>query len=322
MSRSHARAGFTLIELLVVIAIIAILIALLLPAVQQAREAARRSQCKNNLKQLGLALHNYHDTHQVFPVNYGASDYEEDSRGRSWMLFILPYIDRLPLYEDVDPNLGWAEGGNLAVAQNVVATFLCPSDPGNPGRRNNRSVWNSGGDALLNATTEFATNNYKAVAGSNWGEASTPGGPVDLLGSAFNASMPAGRSANSKDGMDQGNGIICRGINVPLPTRMRDIVDGTSTTFAVGEALPEFCSFTAWAYFYGSWATMAIPLNHTINNSVPAWEYENNISFASRHDGGAHFCLADGSARFVSENIAVDLYRALGTISSGEVAGE
>src|ERR1041384_6105452 len=103
--RSRQRsAGFTLIELLVVIAIIAVLIALLLPAVQQAREAARRSQCKNNMKQLGLALHNYHNTYNFFAINYSDDNYSESEKEHAWIFGILPYIDQAPLYGTVDSN--------------------------------------------------------------------------------------------------------------------------------------------------------------------------------------------------------------------------
>jgi len=134
------RRGFTLIELLVVIAIIAILIALLLPAVQQAREAARRSTCKNNLKQIGLALHNYHDTHRVFPpgcisrsIRSGGQDVWEDAasltatgnQGTSWMLMILPYADQAPLYNQW--NFSTNVMGNRAQAENDIPGFYCPS---------------------------------------------------------------------------------------------------------------------------------------------------------------------------------------------------
>src|SRR6056297_4055498 len=125
------KRGFTLIELLVVIAIIAVLVALLLPAVQQAREAARRSSCKNNLKQLGLALHNYHDTHGMFPINWGTgydgTTNPTSSIQFSWMTYILPYIEESALYDTINFNEALDDPNNNAAASTVIDTYLCPS---------------------------------------------------------------------------------------------------------------------------------------------------------------------------------------------------
>ena len=133
MRPTHSRGGFTLIELLVVIAIIAVLIALLLPAVQSAREAARRIQCTNNLKQLGLALHNYHDAVQVFPPGYVAArrffDAETDTGpGWSWASMILPQLDQGPLFSAINFSLPVQAPANATAARTNVAGFLCPSD--------------------------------------------------------------------------------------------------------------------------------------------------------------------------------------------------
>jgi prepilin-type N-terminal cleavage/methylation domain-containing protein/prepilin-type processing-associated H-X9-DG protein len=299
--------GFTLIELLVVIAIIAVLIALLLPAVQQAREAARRSQCKNNLKQIGLAFHNYHDLLNVFPVNYAdrnSGAWGTSSTGHSWMLFILPGIDQAPLYSKVNLNTPLSDPVNMTVSQTVIPVFLCPSDLTGNGQLPNRS------DTGLT----HAINSYKAVAGSNWTWGLPAWNPV---------SAPGGRNGNQTDGLNLGNGILCSNqTGVNPATRMRDITDGTSNTFAVGEAVADWCLWTWWWYPNATTATCAIPLNYLLKVPQNAGDWPNNYAFASRHIGGGHFLMADGSVRFVSENINTTTYRALSTLSSGEIIGD
>ena len=126
MSRTP-RPGFTLIELLVVIAIIAILVALLLPAVQQAREAARRTQCKNNLKQIGIALHSYHDVYKTFPPAYIPD--EDGKPMHSWRVLILPFIEQQALYEQYDFNEPWDGPNNSQLANVVISVYQCPSSP-------------------------------------------------------------------------------------------------------------------------------------------------------------------------------------------------
>ncbi len=148
---SKFRRGFTLIELLVVIAIIAVLIALLLPAVQQAREAARRSQCKNNLKQIGLAIQNYHDTFILFPMSYTTdATFTTATRGKSWITGVLPYIDQAPLYNTMEMSAPMANSttnplptpysANTVAAMSILTGFLCPSNPTNGnGKLNGRA---------------------------------------------------------------------------------------------------------------------------------------------------------------------------------------
>ena len=309
--RKHRSRGFTLIELLVVIASIAILIALLLPAVQQAREAARRSTCKNNLKQIGLALQNYHDSHLCFPINWGTGYDANADKSFSWATYILPFVEQAPLYKSINFSEHTGFASNLVASQTRITVFQCPSDAGNgngslPGRSN------SGGTR--------GVSNYRAVAGSNWDW------------NIQNASATSGRST-SRNGLDLGNGLICRQTGRTSPiTRMRDVTDGTSNTFAVGEALPAKCDHCWWWWFNGGTGATAVPLNHPsyINRTSPGdwpWTY----GFASLHVGGGHFAMVDGSVRFISENINsqtdingvnVGIYQKLGTISGGEVIGE
>jgi prepilin-type N-terminal cleavage/methylation domain-containing protein len=311
------RRGFTLIELLVVIAIIAILIALLLPAVQQAREAARRSQCKNNVKQLGLALHNYHDNHLQFPMSFKTSTgYDSASIGRSWMIGILPYMDQAPLFNQVNFSAPLANStasplptpytANTIVAKTTIVGFLCPSDSTNGNGQLN-------GRANMPGADFFGITNYKAVAGNNWAWGTFP------------YTHPTGRNAGSNNGLDAGNGWACRNDRAsgPLRTAIRDLTDGTSNVTMVGEALAGRCTHTMWWWFNGTTATAAVPLNHYYRNTgITAGDWPNNYSFASQHVGGGHFLMGDGTVKFVSENIDLQLYRNLATIDGGEVLGE
>ena len=325
-----ARRGFTLIELLVVIAIIAVLIARLLPAVQAAREAARRTQCKNNMKQIALAFYNYHDTHLVFPVNYAMRNFPGGggnppngndgpaiaNSGRSWLQMILPYIEQAPLYNKIDFNGvggGWPglfvnNPNNQDIAKTVIPAFLCASDDGNNGGRlGDRSDYSPAG-------VQWGVTNYKACAGSNWGAGLAAWNPV---------STTTGRNANQTDGLNRGNGILCSNqTNVNGVTRVRDVIDGTSNTFAAGEALPAYSRWNWWYNPNAVTATCAIPLNRSVKLPPNVGDWPNNYGFNSRHVGGGHFALLDGSARFISENMDINLYRAAATVSAAEVQGE
>ena len=316
------RPAFTLVELLVVIAIIGILVGLLLPAVQAAREAARRMQCSNNVKQLGLSFHNYENTTKSFPINYALRDtppYNSGNfvhSGRSWMQMILPYIEQSNLYNNIDFTVttglfGTAAGNlkNRVVAATVVPTYLCPSDDSNDGGLlSNRSDFNN-----PDPIGKWAVTSYKACAGSNWNR-----GVFAWVNSG--ATGVGGKNAGQSDGLNLGNGVICSNqTNVNSTTRLRDITDGTSNTYTIGEALP---GWTAWNWWYNPnavTATCAIPLNRVLKVPKALGDWPNNYSFASRHTGGGQFGLADGSVRFVSENIDTATYRAFATISSGEV---
>lgn len=313
--KAKRKPGFTLIELLVVIAIIAILIALLLPAVQQAREAARRTQCKNNMKQIGLAMHNYHDVYGSFPINWMSdtawSGWNENTCGQSWMVRILPYVDQKPLYDTV--RWGEPERNNRDISTTKIQTFICPSDTSDGifQSRANASNTTRMGIALGNRR---GTTNYKACAGNNW------------AWGTWRHRENVGKNPNSWNGLDAGNGMIARTRVRPDPTSIRDVTDGTSNTFAVGEAVPEWCTHTWWYWFNGSTATCAIPLNapprpgRTLRQDWGYWP--NNYSFMSRHEGGGQFLMGDGSTRFVSENIDMGMYRALASVRGGETIGE
>lgn len=301
----NRRKAFTLIELLVVIAIIAILIALLLPAVQQAREAARRTQCKNNLKQLGLALHNYHDVAGTFPPGWIDQGADADPAW-NWTAMILPYIEQTSLYNQLDvgdspPINVLALPALVTLMQQPQSGFRCPSD----------TAPNINTDAdRLNDGNSLAVTNYVGNAGSARIE----------------------RFAPDADGLYTQNSKV----------RIRDVTDGTSNSFAVGErawklnnfdlvAGVAFMNRTAFAnqtnfggvYSLGSGQT---PINCT-NDAIC------RRGFSSLHTGGGQFLLLDGSVRFVSENIDHDpdnsgspnvdsTYEKLCGIADGEVIGE
>lgn len=327
LSTKQKVKGFTLIELLVVIAIIAILVALLLPAVQQAREAARRSTCKNNLKQLGIALHNYHDTFSVFPMGWwdrwSATGQNVGDDGHwGWGTYILPYMEQGPLYDQLAPgdnnptanNLAGTlaaainDGTLLAAMQNGIASYRCPSDPTGPINPDQQI----GGQSL-------ATSNYVASHGSG-----TFGFPNNAGGSW---KAPDGATSVSQD---FSNGMFGRMFCV----KMRDITDGTSNSIAIGERAQSVSTgggssrlcrasvvfgmrdndrnATSWGPYvnhgagkYGLNST-AGPLGGGDSKDMCAG------GFSSKHRGGAQFVMADGGVRFISENINHDF---------GEVGG-
>ena len=330
----HKKPGFTLVELLVVIAIIGILVALLLPAVQAAREAARRMQCTNNLKQLALACHNYHDTYKRFPLNYGQWNIRDPRDGgtTSWMVQILPFMEQQPMYDKIDFRFGiqndprgaatgwtagWSTGNaslptNSWIARQKISGFQCPSDS-NDGVMNGRA--NAPGNIELGIT------NYKGCAGSNWAWGSFAGSRISPW-----YATPFG---NSNNGLDRGNGIFFRANAFECKTKIADVqaIDGTSNTFLAGEAIPQYCTHTWWWWYNGTTATTGIPLNaravctNTGNANADLiacrGDWPNNYSFMSRHPGGANFAFADGRVTFVPEIIDQPTYWALGSMVDG-----
>ncbi len=342
MSRKTSRAGFTLVELLVVIAIIGILVAMLLPAVQSAREAARRMSCTNNVKQLALACHNYHDTYKTFPLSYstwgGANARAPmDGRSQSWMVAVLPFVEQQPLYDIVDFNFGvrndprnttFGAGttgpSNEWAAWQSIPAYRCPSDGGNNGRLDlSRANYRN-----PRADRSWGVNNYKGVAGANWQWGNFQVRPTNLPLSPW-YSTPFGSTGN---GLDRGNGILYRNNNPanPATTNMAAVTDGTSNTFLIGEAIPQYCTHTWWWHSNGTTATTAIPLNlpaqckNTGNRKADLLDcrgnWPNNYSFMSFHPGGGNFGLADGSVRFVSETVTLRVYRSFGSKMDGQTA--
>jgi type II secretory pathway pseudopilin PulG len=301
-----------------VIAIIGVLVALLLPAVQAAREAARRSQCSNNVKQIGLALHNYHDVYLVFPINYRPSGntFTTAYATEGWMKVILPFIEQRPLADATTPAGRMGLAGNLAASDTIIKTYLCPSDGlTSAGRMNDRS---DGNEAAATFRTRLkAVTNYKACCGANW---------MWTFVNTNNA-----RWANDGNGLIHCDGLICSNSHGAGPSnladvqrnilRMASITDGTSNTFAIGEAIPAWSMWTWWYCQNASVATCAIPLNHRrgidkLENFRANWD--RNFGFYSLHPGGAMFGMCDASVRFVPNTIDVATYRGLATTMGGE----
>ncbi len=322
------RKAFTLIELLVVIAIIGILIALLIPAVQAARETARKTQCTKKVSQLCLALQTYHNLHKMYPINWGVISGKPDpatiippklnpllgTKGFSWMCMILPMIEEGALYKQINFERPYSLSSNLGPPNMPVAAFHCPSDT-HEGTLDNQ--------ALCSGVT-----NYKACIGSNW-----PGTSSGLFRYRPSDAGFGGRNATSDNGLDYPTGWCGRGGGPPnvLPpgkpviTAEKHIRDGTSHTIAIGESLPEWCAWSAWFNFEGSLATCAIPLNWRkpgATSAEVAVSWESSWSFRSRHSGGANFGFLDGHTKFVSQDIDWATYRALGTVAGGEVPAQ
>lgn len=344
MNIPKRRPGFTLIELLVVIAIIAILVSLLLPAVQQAREAARRTQCRNNLKQMGIALHNYHDVNNVFPPGFTdtiAGNSERISGGWAWSAYLLPYIEQAALYSQFNfnttPYALQTPGGAAVQNQRLVATPLsvynCPSDARKEGIANNAGAAANGAGAAMVAQTS-----YQGVMG------------------AFDGA-PCAASGTSIVVNPRNNGLLI----VNGSRRFRDVTDGTSNVIVIGEVreIPNTTDIagndigSTRQFIYGSITNQGGPQcsnnaynNNGAHNHLRATRHKLNgpmlstsvlhRAFHSRHTGGAQFLLGDGSVRFLSENIEhtnsnytaatlngpYGMYQRLAAIDDGQILGE
>ena len=308
---STRRKGFTLIELLVVIAIIAILIALLLPAVQQAREAARRTQCKNNVKQIGLALHNYHDTHKVFPYGemngIGQVGIANMTNGtlmnQNGLVMLLPFIDQAPLYNTLNFSLPFGDYQNgsattitltaahLAAKATKMVAFTCPSDNGpqyDPGDGAHYGCGDSG--------ISYRSSYHLSVNGTHQ--------LAPWTAYSHRSRTAFGGNSNSS---------------------VRDITDGTSNAILVGESVFECNSGRISPWFCVQHAGTGLVITNGINRWQVGVPYKVNqyaYNASSMHVGGCHVLMGDGAVRFISENTNLQTLINLAYIADGATVGD
>ncbi len=302
--RTHRR-GFTLVELLVVIAIIGILVALLLPAVQSAREAARRMQCTNHLKQLALACHNYQTSFNSFPISISAwaegSSPTPQRNGKGWIISILPQMEQQALYDQFSLGFVGEFASNQGIknpacapAMRAKLSFLnCPSEPS--GRKTSTTQYQFTGQ-------EVTLTNYKGVIGDT------------RMGGSSSVHAGTTPDCHNTTGC---NGTFYRN-NYQDGISIDSFKDGTSNTLIIGEDVPAENNHSTAFYSNGDYASCHAPLNYFPKPPTPD-SWWNVISFRSLHTGGANFALGDGSVRFLGDNINYPLYRALSTKAQGEV---
>ncbi|HEY0985004.1 DUF1559 family PulG-like putative transporter [Schlesneria sp.] len=320
------RRAFTLIELLVVIAVISVLMGLLLPAVQQAREAARRMDCRNHLKQIGIALHNYHDIYSMFPKAGFAAGFSSSAqlknvnlirtRTISWGVAILPCLDQAALFNEWDMNRFYLEPENWSVAEEVLPVYLCPSS-----RTSDRRKLQ--GDNANFPGIRFGRSDY----GANYGERA-----IRCFGEPVGCQAQNNYGSNSYDSRGPFT-VVSTGYQNNVSSR--DVIDGLTQTIFVGEA-PEA--------LHGIWAghknffDQSAPINARYSlSSQTKWQScvttassstlgrigcDFGQEFHSYHIGGANFLLGDGSARFISETIDLKVFAALLSYKGEEIVGD
>lgn len=351
--RSRPPIGFTLVELLVVIAIIGILVGLLLPAVQAAREAARRAQCINNLKQIGLAMHSYHDSHRELPR---ATTYDytvQDKVAYPWPQLIFPYMEQEPLHDALDavlqrhrterPGRPFWNGTFSSILQPLletrVDTFICPSDEiaGNPildRRGNSRAI--QGGEAPFSPEdwNPYRTHGlwYPVSIGPTHNDSCENGCPAVpgahpqwcCRGCSWGTVRPLAQPTCKDTSLPMGEtvGMFTR---YPKAYKFRQVTDGLSSTVMAGETLPAHNVFNGLYNLNFPVASHFNPINHMqSDNGFPTqtsgFDWALVSGFKSMHPGGACFVMGDGSVHFLNESIDMYLFACLGTRAEGDLA--
>jgi prepilin-type N-terminal cleavage/methylation domain-containing protein len=283
-TRNHSmpsrHKAFTLVELLVVIAVIGVLVALLLPAVQAAREAARRIECSNNLKQIGLSLQNYHDVYKQLPAGWIAHAATGEP-GWGWATHTLPFLEHGVIYDQISVMLPISHPANLATRQTSLPSYRCPSD-------------SRGSDLMVLLEDEATGSPLFSVARANY---------VGLFG-----------TLEIEDDPFAGNGVFYQNSRV----RFADILDGLSTTLVVGERCSHLAGSTWTGAVEGAAEGMARIVGSTDHApNDPAAHFDD---FSSDHTTGANFVRADGSVRLIANSIDHAVYQALATRAGGEAA--
>src|SRR5262245_47392087 len=336
------RRGFTLIELLVVIAIIAILIGLLLPAVQKVREAAARLKCQNNLKQISLACHNYHDANGKLPPGVSRTG----CCWGTWMVAILPYVEQenlFKLYVNFGGNdttgLRYAGGGNGRVATTRLSTFLCPSD--------NYKNWNNGSLTMHNYVLNAGNTNFYQVntpVGCTGGSTTGANGCVTFGGAPFGWYEDPATLAAGGDASPPQYGSASPNLAKGQARKILEITDGTSNTLCASEVIQgprggdDIRGFAWWGGGAG-FVTYQTPNNPSATdvmtgggcgpNSVPGFPCTTTSTSPlprmqlarSRHTNGVNAAMCDGSVRYFSNSISLVTWRALGTSRGEDTVG-
>ncbi len=294
------RLGFTLIELLVVIGIIGILVALLLPAVQQAREAARRMQCQSHLKQIAIAIHNYHSAFNTFPPGYMSrfdATGNDTGPGWGWGALILPQIEQAPLYSQIDFNVGIEHPSNATARLTRIPTYLCPSDSAPDQWQVAKRSLSTG--AFISNICEVGSANYVAMFGT------------------------------FEPGVD-GDGLFFRNQQM----QMQDILDGSSHTLMIGErsfslgeatwtgAVTEGVIVPDGSDGVGTGppeSASSMVLGHSGDGYSPGDPRSHVNQFYSHHVGGVQFLFADGHVSFVTNSLDYTVYQSVTTRAGGEI---
>lgn len=349
--QSRARHGraFTLVELLVVIAIIGILVALLLPAVQAAREAARRTQCTNNIKQIVLGVHNHHDTHRRIPPIVAFTQTGGFAQGWGWLPFMLPHVEQQNLYDTINFNTNVCCRSQIAVHNANIPTFTCPSDPSGNNFPTDRGMPNttcndgSGSLAITAGANAFRArpSNYLGsfgdgfivgdTVGYTWGTSARV-----TYGCGGCSQTAAGNTVGPdcpEPGVGFGGGPKHRGIwnylNNSPPITFANITDGLSNTILVGHNSSIAAGFDmVWFTNTGNVNGTSLPINFNIRQSMQQGSFYcpgcsvgqpwRGRGFQSHHPGISVFGMADGSVRILNEQIEQKAYNALGSRAGGE----
>jgi len=295
------RIGFTLVELLVVIAIIGVLVALLLPAVQAAREAARRMQCTNKLKQIGLSLHNYHDTMQTFPY---ASPYQSPNRTKhTWVELLLPFIEQSALHSNLNFSVDNEHADNVELASVKLDFISCPTNP----RREQR--FPNGGTAWGESNFQHQGLDYPVCAGTIRVDGTTPDCTTEL-----SFCMSENGSTQSWGNPPRpGTGVFNRNHTT---STFGDIQDGTSNVFLAGERLAQNCNWGGAFTWNFPVAFMGQKPNSPSRNTS-ASDYRRNCGFSSAHPGGLNMLIGDASVRFIPDTIDFTTWCRLGDKADG-----